>query len=330
MDTKKKSTEETSSKVRMITVTDEHVGRRLDNFLQSNLKNVPKSLIYKIIRDGQVRINSGRKKPTYRLCPQDKVRIPPVHVKSNLKSEIPQKRLTEIGQSIIFENEHYLVVDKPSGLASHGGTGVHYGVIEVLRQLRPYSTRLDLAHRLDKETSGCLLIAKSLRALRSFQLANNENKVTKRYKALLMGQVPSSLKKIQSNLDISRGSSGHRQARVSGHGKYACTIIEKKMPYGSHTLAFLKLETGRMHQIRAHCLHVGFPIAGDREYGDVDFNVCMRKCGLTRLFLHSFHLSFKTELGLVDVTTKLPDELTQVLLKIDTLGSTENLARYDD
>lgn len=325
MDTKNKSTDQVSSKVKLTVVENEEVGRRLDNFLQSNLKNVPKSLVYKIIRDGQVRVNGGRKKPAYRVCLADKVRIPPVYIKSNLKTEIPFKRLEEIDRAIIFENDHYLVVDKPPGIASHGGTGVHYGVIEILRQLRPYAARLDLAHRLDKETSGCLLIAKSLRALHAFQTANNENRVSKKYKALLMGKVPINLKKIESNLGISRGSNGHRQAHVLGSGKYACTIIEKKILYGKHTLAFLRLETGRMHQIRAHCLHVGFPIAGDREYGDQDFNSLVRGYGLSRLFLHSFHLGFKTDMGEINVSISLPDDLSSVLKKIKTMEQSATL-----
>jgi 23S rRNA pseudouridine955/2504/2580 synthase len=319
MDTKKKSTNTTYSKVKLTSVDHEHVGRRLDNFLQSRLKHVPKNLIYKVIRDGQVRVNGGRKKPTYRVSYADTVRIPPVHIKSDLKTEVPQKRLEQISKSIIFENDHYLVIDKPSGLAAHGGTGQHYGVIEILRQLRPHAARLDLAHRLDKETSGCLLLAKSLRALREFQLANDENKVTKKYKALLFGDLPSDLTKIESRLDIRRGSNGHRQARVSESGKYSRTVIEKKQSYGGNTLAYLKLETGRMHQIRAHCQHAGFPIAGDREYGNIEANKIFRKHGLSRLFLHSFYLRFRTSLCDVDISSPLPEELKTLLTKLNSL-----------
>ena len=317
MDTKKESTDLNSSKVKLTNVSREHVGRRLDNFLQSTLKNVPKSLIYKVIRDGQVRVNGGRKKPTYRVAYDDTVRIPPIHIKSDLKGDVPQRRLEQISESIIFENDHYLVIDKPSGLAAHGGTGQHYGVIEILRQLRPYAARLDLAHRLDKETSGCLLIAKSLRALQEFQLANNENRVVKKYKALLLGDVPPRLTKIESRLDIRRSSNGHRRARVTETGKYASTIIEKKESYGGNTLAYLKLETGRMHQIRAHCLHIGFPIAGDREYGSTDANRHLREHGLSRLFLHSFYLRFKTSLCDVDVSSPLPGELKTLLTSLN-------------
>ena len=317
MDTKKKSTNQTSTKVKLTNVGHEHVGRRLDNFLQSSLKNVPKNLIYKVIRDGQVRVNGGRKKPTYRVAYDDTVRIPPIHIKPDLKTEVSQRRLDQINESIIFENDHYLVIDKPSGLAAHGGTGQHYGVIEILRQLRPYAARLDLAHRLDKETSGCLLVAKSLRALQEFQLANHENKVIKKYKALLFGNVPPDVTKIESRLDIRRASNGHRQARVSESGKYASTIIEKKQSYSGNTLAYLKLQTGRMHQIRAHCLHIGFPIAGDREYGNTEANKLFRDQGLSRLFLHSFYLRFSTSLCDVDVSSSLPIELKTLLAKLN-------------
>jgi len=317
MDTKKESTNLESTKVKLTNVGHEHVGRRLDNFLQSKLKNVPKSLIYKVIRDGQVRVNGGRKKPTYRVAYDDTVRIPPIHIKTDLKGDVPQKRLEQISESIIFENDHYLIIDKPCGLAAHGGTGQHYGVIEILRRLRPYAARLDLAHRLDKETSGCLLIAKSLRALQEFQLANDENRVIKKYKALLLGDVPSHLTKIESRLDIRRASNGHRQARVSEEGKYASTIIEKKESYGGNTLAYLKLETGRMHQIRAHCLHIGFPIAGDREYGSTEANKHLRERGLSRLFLHAFYLRFRTSLCDVDISSPLPDELKALLTSLN-------------
>jgi 23S rRNA pseudouridine955/2504/2580 synthase len=159
-------------------------------------------------------------------------------------------------------------------------------------------------------------VAKSLRALQEFQLANDENKVIKKYQALLIGDLPPDLKKIESRLDIRRASNGHKRARVSESGKYASTIIEKKLPYGLNTLAYLKLETGRMHQIRAHCLHVGFPIAGDREYGSMEGNKRLRQHGLSRLFLHSFCLRFRTTLCDVDVSSPLPDELEALLTKL--------------
>lgn len=319
MDTKTKTSLETRLPVQIVQIKGDDNGRRLDNFLFAFLKHVPKQLIYKLIRSGQVRINGGRIKPDFRIAIGQKVRIPPLHANLNEKLGVPLRRLEQLEEAIKHEDDSFLVVDKPSGLASHSGSGVRYGVIDVIRELRPHAPRIELAHRLDKETSGCLLIAKNLRALRAFQTASLERLVTKQYQALLYGVLSLRDKIIKTQLEIKRGSNGKRQSINSSDGKEAITVILHRKAVSGHTLATLALKTGRMHQIRAHTKSLNCPVAGDREYGDKAFNSEMRALGLTRLFLHANRLAFASEGYRLDVRIPLPRELSQVLEKLDIL-----------
>jgi len=324
MDTKNKTSLETHFPVQIVEVEEEDSGRRLDNFLFAFLKHVPKQLIYKLIRSGQVRVDGGRIKPNFRIASGQKVRIPPVHANLVEKTGVPSRRLEELEKAIRHEDESFLVVDKPSGLASHSGSGVRYGVIDVIRELRPHAPRIELAHRLDKETSGCLLIAKNLRALRAFQAASLDRLVTKQYQALLYGVLSSRDKVIKTQLEIKRGSNGKRQSINSSNGKEAITVIAGRKIVGNHTLATLVLKTGRMHQIRAHTKELNCPVAGDGDYGDKAFNSKMRGLGLSRLFLHANRLAFASDGYRLDIRIPLPDELTQVLEKLAHLDKPEN------
>ncbi len=299
--------------VRAETVSQEHAGRRIDNYLLLLLKPAPKSLVYKLLRSGQVRVNGGRCKPDYRLVNGDVLRIPPVVANVPGELHIPESRLAQLEAAILFENEHFLIVDKPAGLACHGGTGVGYGVIEVARRLRPQVARLDLAHRLDRDTSGCLILTKQVDVLRGLHEEIRERQMEKRYVALMRGRLPSGLTSISAALESSRAQGAEKRARVKSEGKASQTLVEQVEAAGPHSLVGLRLVTGRMHQIRAHAQHIGHSVAGDRHYGDDDFNREMASRGLKRLFLHAASIGFDTATGPIAVEAPLPAELEQLL-----------------
>ena len=299
--------------VRAQTVAAEHAGRRIDNFLLQLLKPAPKSLVYKLLRSGQVRVNGGRCKPDYRLHNGDVVRIPPVVVNLPGEIHIPESRLAQLAAAVLYEDEHFLIVDKPAGMASHGGTGVTYGVIEIARRLRPGVARLDLAHRLDRDTSGCLILTKQVDVLRDLHTEIRERQINKRYCALLRGRLPTELKSINATLRTSREQDAEKRARVKADGKASETIIEQIEAAGAHSLVHMRLVTGRMHQIRAHTQHIGHSVAGDRLYGDEQFNREMTERGLKRLFLHAVSIGFEIGGQRVEVAAPLPSELAKLL-----------------
>ncbi len=279
-------------KVRLVSVTDEDAGQRIDNFLARHLKGVPKSHIYRILRRGEVRVNSGRIKAQYKVCAGDMVRIPPVRV-SPEKTVPPAAARIDWDKRILFENNRCLVLNKPSGIAVHGGSGLSFGVIESLRASRPQAPYLELAHRLDRETSGCLVIAKKRSFLRLFheQLRNGE--VVKQYLALLAGHWPGGRQTVDVPLRKNQLQGGERMVVVDEEGgKQALTIFRPVSRYSSATLAEVDLKTGRTHQIRVHAAHIGHPLAGDEKYGDSEFNRRLRSRGLRRLFLHAHRLEF--------------------------------------
>ncbi len=293
-------------------------GRRLDNVLAAVLRGAPRSLIYKLVRSGQVRVNGRRAKPDYRVLAGDQVRIPPVGAPAQRSGgPPPASRLAQLEAAIIHEDEQVLVVDKPSGLACHAGSGISYGVIEIARAMRPQVERLDLGHRLDRETSGCLVLTKNLATLQAFHAALRERESIKLYQALLAGHVPAGLQRIEASLANSRADQPERRATVSDAGRPASTVVEEREPYGPHTFVRLRLETGRMHQIRAHARHIGHPVAGDREYGDPAVNRALRKLGLRRLFLHASALRVDVPGLHLEVSAGLPPALQAVLARLD-------------
>ncbi|MCD6047300.1 MAG: pseudouridine synthase, RluA family [Gammaproteobacteria bacterium] len=283
-----------NNKVQYLTVDAEHEGQRLDNFLLRHLKGVPKSHLYKVIRKGEVRINKKRCDVSDRLHEGDSIRIPPIRVEASaekITSLIPsQTKLLE--DSIIFENDHFIVINKPCGLAVHGGSGITLGLIEMLRLFKPHYKNCELAHRLDRETSGCMLVAKKMSALRVLHELFREGKITKIYTALVKGYWPAKLRYIDARLERDILQSGERMVKVTPKGQEAATTFRVLQRFKETTLMSAELHTGRTHQIRVHTLHAGHPIIGDEKYGDKEFNKHMAKQGIKRLCLHATRLSF--------------------------------------
>ena len=280
--------------VKMLEISADEAGQRIDNYLLAKLKGVPKSMIYRILRKGEVRVNKGRIKPEYKLQAGDVVRVPPVRVAE--KNEPPiSKNLNKVATleaQIIFEDDCLLVLNKPSGLAVHGGSGLNFGVIEALRALRPQARFLELVHRLDRDTSGILLVAKKRSALRSLHEQLRLKTVQKDYLALVRGHWQSHVKKVQAPLLKNELSSGERIVKVSEQGKPSETRFSVEERYTEATLIKASPVTGRTHQIRVHTQYAGHPIALDDKYGDKEFDEKMQQAGLNRLFLHAFSIRF--------------------------------------
>ncbi|GAB4294078.1 MAG: 23S rRNA pseudouridine(955/2504/2580) synthase RluC [Thiohalomonadaceae bacterium] len=310
----------TQPTARIIEVAAADEGQRIDNFLLTQLKGVPKSRIYRILRTGEVRVNSGRIKPTYRIKAGDAIRIPPIRVSEEEAPARPGDRVLErVNASLLYEDKGLLVVNKPSGLAVHGGSGLSYGLIEALRALRPEAPFLELGHRLDRDTSGCLVIAKKRSVLRAFHELLREGGSDKRYLALLKGRWRGGERRVEAALLKNVTQSGERLVKVSPEGKPALTIFRPLTVYKDATLVEAELITGRTHQVRVHAAHIGHPIAGDDKYGDEAFNKRMAGVGLKRLFLHASALSFTLpESGqVVSVSAPLDDELRSVLDRLE-------------
>ncbi|RSM31523.1 23S rRNA pseudouridine(955/2504/2580) synthase RluC [Aeromonas salmonicida] len=279
--------------VQLLTIEAEHEGQRIDNFLKTQLKGVPKSLIYRILRKGEVRVNKKRIKPEYKLCPGDEVRVPPVRVAE--KNELPSANLGSIQRlesQILFEDDAMIVLNKPSGMAVHGGSGLSFGVIEGLRALRPDARFLELVHRLDRDTSGVLLVAKKRSALRSLHEQLRIKTMRKQYLALVRGQWQPHVKVVNAPLRKNDLQSGERVVRVSSDGKPSETRFRIARQFAEATLVECSPITGRTHQIRVHTQHAGHPIACDDKYGEAAFDDKMRSQGLKRLFLHAWKLTF--------------------------------------
>ncbi len=279
--------------VQLLTIEAEHEGQRIDNFLKTQLKGVPKSLIYRILRKGEVRVNKKRIKPEYKLCTGDEVRVPPVRVAE--KNELPSANLGSIQRlesQILFEDDAMIVLNKPSGMAVHGGSGLSFGVIEGLRALRPEARFLELVHRLDRDTSGVLLVAKKRSALRSLHEQLRVKTMRKQYLALVRGQWQPHVKVVNAPLRKNDLQSGERVVRVSSDGKPSETRFRIARQFAEATLVECSPITGRTHQIRVHTQHAGHPIACDDKYGETAFDDKMRSQGLKRLFLHAWKLSF--------------------------------------
>ncbi|GIU45774.1 pseudouridine synthase [Shewanella sairae] len=283
------------AQVQMVTIDEDHVGQRIDNFLLTKLKGVPKSMIYRIVRKGEVRVNKKRIKPEYKLADGDIVRVPPVRVSESEGRPGPSAKLTKVSQleeRILFEDKYLIVLNKPSGIAVHGGSGVEFGVIEAMRSLRTQQKFLELVHRLDKETSGVLLIAKKRSALRHLHDQLRYKKMQKDYVALVRGEWQAHDKIIKAPLLKLTLKSGERIVRVNKEGKESETRFKILQKYEDSTLVQASPVTGRTHQIRVHCQFTGHPIACDEKYSEQKFDDSMRAKGLNRLFLHAAQLKF--------------------------------------
>jgi len=280
--------------VQIIPISEDEAGQRIDNFLRTFLKGVPKSMIYRILRKGEVRVNKKRIKPEYKLLSGDQVRVPPVRVAERDDAPVSAKldKVAALEHCILFEDDHLLILNKPSGTAVHGGSGLSFGVIEGLRALRPDARFLELVHRLDRDTSGVLLIAKKRSALRSLHEQLRLKGMQKDYLALVRGEWPAHCKVVQAPLLKNIFQSGERIVRVNSEGKPSETRFKIEEKYGFATLIKASPVTGRTHQIRVHAQHAGHPIAFDDRYGDRDFDAQLVGSGINRLFLHAAALRF--------------------------------------
>jgi 23S rRNA pseudouridine955/2504/2580 synthase len=300
----------------IVEIDDERAGQRIDNFLIARLKKVPKSRIYRLLRKGEVRVNKGRIKPDYRLQAGDQVRIPPVRVAATQTPETPSSEaLTTIQNAIIYQDDKVLVINKPSGMAVHGGSGIQYGVIEALRALFPREQHLELVHRLDRDTSGCLMVARKRSVLKHLHEQLRNNAIHKSYVALVKGRWTGGKTSIEAPLKKNIQQSGERMVRVDPTGKPAQSIFKPMRVFSDTTLVEVELITGRTHQIRVHAAHAGHPIAGDDKYGQRAFNLTMKQRGLNRLFLHAKSLSFTLpgSDAAMTVVAPLGEELESVL-----------------
>ncbi len=287
--------------VRLVRVEPDRAGQRIDNFLSGQLKGAPRSLVYRLLRTGQVRINGKRAKPDSRLEAGDEVRIPPVRLEEpDAPRPPPERALAELEAAIVFEDARLLALNKPSGLASHGGSGIRFGAIEALRALRP-TQNLELVHRLDRDTSGLLVVAKKRSALTELQALLREEHgtgLTKRYLTLLTGRLPDGTLTVDAPLHIGLRQGGERHVQVHPQGKPSVSHFRALERRGGHTYCEVRIETGRTHQIRVHARHLGHPVAGDDKYGDAAINRRLREqAGLRRLFLHAASLEFALDGG---------------------------------
>ncbi|MBT3204368.1 MAG: RluA family pseudouridine synthase [Gammaproteobacteria bacterium] len=283
-----------NSKVQFVDITESQEGQRIDNFLIKTLKNLPRSRLYRIIRKGEVRVNKKRIKPEYKLCIGDRVRIPPVKLEptDDTPVVIPQDLLVKVNDAILFENKSIIILNKPSGLAVHSGSGLRYGAIDVLRELR--NSDIELVHRLDRDTSGCLLFAKTRQGLLAMQNLFKSQKLTKTYLAIVKGHWDRSVKDIQLPLLKQTMSNGERKVFVDERGQQAHTKIKEVTLFSKngvdYSLLKIRLLTGRTHQIRVHCKSQNHEIGGDQKYGDRLFDKLIKKISGSRLLLHAAEL----------------------------------------
>ena len=296
------------ARVRTLEVGEEAAAQRIDNFLLRHLKGVPKSLVYRVLRSGQVRVNSGRVKPEYRLQPGDRVRVPPIRVSQDKK---PRAKPVEF--PVVHEDAALLVVDKPSGVAVHGGSGVSYGVIESLRAARPQAKLLELAHRLDRDTSGLLVVAKKRSALVELHRMLREGEIGKVYLSVVKGHWEAGNREIRDALHKYVDAKGERRVAVREGGIAAVTQVKPIQAGERFSLLEVRLLTGRTHQIRVHLAHAGHPVLGDDKYGDFELNHKLEKAGVRRLFLHATRLTFLHPLTKekLELRSPLPGEIQQ-------------------
>ena len=310
--------------VRHVAIDEAAAGQRIDNFLLRVLKGVPKSHIYRILRNGEVRVNRRRVGPDARLAVGDDLRIPPVRM-GTLASRPRRAPARPLTVPILYEDDALIAIDKPAGLAVHGGSGIAFGVIEQLRAARPDAAFLELVHRLDRDTSGVLLVAKKRAALLGLHASFREGDVDKRYLVLVKGRWRDAMRKVELPLTKFLTRGGERRVRIEHDGgKMARTVFRRRQVWtGAEPAVSLleaELHTGRTHQIRVHLSHVGFPLAGDDKYGDFAWNKTLAKQGLRRMFLHAWRLSLRHPLAprQLDIESPLPADLGAFVAGLDT------------
>lgn len=306
-----------------VEVDEEHDGQRLDNFLITHLKGVPKTHVYRIIRKGEIRINKGRVKQTTRLKNGDSIRIPPIRLSESSSTELDGAKYAFLNKAILFEDEGLLVLNKPSGMAVHAGSGINVGVIEAIRALRTDLKYIELVHRLDRETSGCLVLAKKSSVLKTLHedFKNNSLKnprLDKRYLCLVKGKWQGGQRRVTKALNTNAQRGGERMVMLDENGSYASSIIRPIDTSDFASVLEVKLLTGRTHQVRVHSLSEGHPLAGDQKYGEREFNKTIKTSGLTRLFLHAARLTFYHPMTKAEVTVEapLPNDLCVVLTNL--------------
>jgi 23S rRNA pseudouridine955/2504/2580 synthase len=289
------------ARARTLEVGEEAAAQRIDNFLLRHLKGVPKSHVYRVLRSGEVRVNSGRVKPEYRLQAGDRVRVPPIRVSQEEKAKAKPAEFP-----VVYEDPALLIVDKPSGVAVHGGSGVSFGVIESLRASRPQAKFLELAHRLDRDTSGLLIVAQKRAALVELHRMLREGEVSKEYLTVAKGQWEGAGRELRESLHKYVDAKGERRVAVHEDGKEAVTRVRVVRTSPAFSLLQVSLLTGRTHQIRVHLAHAGHPVLGDTKYGDFELNRRLEKAGVRRLFLHASRLAFAHPLTRERIELKAP------------------------
>ena len=313
---------EIRTQVQLVDIDQDMAGQRIDNFLRNQLKSIPKSMVYRIVRKGEVRVNKKRVKAEYKLQAGDVVRIPPVTIEEKVEEaglSTKLNKVAELEHMIIFEDEHMLILNKPSGTAVHGGSGLKFGAIEALRALRPQARFLELVHRIDRDTSGILLVAKKRSALRHLQAQFREKTVRKFYFALVMGEWKNSCKVVNAPLLKNEVNS---IVRVNANGKPSETRFKVLEKFASATFVQASPITGRTHQIRVHAQYVGHPIAWDDRYGDRRFDAYTGKVGLDRLFLHAASIKFQHPSNdeWVEINAPLEPKLEKALVGLRKLS----------
>ncbi|MBS1199018.1 MAG: ribosomal large subunit pseudouridine synthase [Proteobacteria bacterium] len=319
-----------------LVIDDEAQGQRLDNFLIRHCKGVPKSHLYRILRSGEVRVNSRRVDATYRLCAGDNLRIPPIRLAERSQNEVEEAAKQRVDLPIIYEDEAMLVIDKPEGVAVHGGSGVSFGVIEALRRQRPLAKFLELAHRLDRETSGILLVGKKRLALTALHDMFREHGAgaDKRYLVLVKGRWMNATQHVKLPLYKYLTEGGERRVMVREDGKASHTVFRLLARWPEMSLLEAQLKTGRTHQIRVHLAHLGFPILGDEKYGDFGLNRNLKRDGLKRMALHAWRMAFRHPLTAVplECVAPLPESIAGYIAAVDRGNarefSADNLEQY--
>ncbi len=317
-----------SKGVQHLSIDENSEGQRVDNFLRKTFPSLPKSKIYKILRKGEVRVNKKRVKPETKLKQGDILRVPPLHLSERATNEIPQQWIEKVKQTVLYQDAHYLILNKPAGIAVHGGSKQSFGLIDVVRQTFS-AKQWELAHRLDKETSGCLVFASSRKALNAFQQANKDKTLFKSYLCLVKGDWRANQLSIESYLDKDADGQGFEKVRqvkeynpgdasslvasTETAGKLAVSYFTTEERYQKTTLMRVVIETGKTHQIRVHAASQGYPIAMDDKYGDFDWNKLLKKSGLNRLFLHSHIIRFQGVFEEIHVSAPLPEDLQRFL-----------------